>query len=92
MAQISKQASERFYLEVMRYLRGEPHEIGPTTIGMIKEIVEKDPTLLLPSNKDKLLSEIYVYDSEHTVKVTLSPEEIAAAVLSVTHEDDLPRA
>ena len=29
---------------------------------------------------------------EHAVRVTLTPEKIAAAVMSVTHEDDLPSA
>jgi hypothetical protein len=36
MDQISKEHTERFYLEVLKYVRGESHSIGPTTIGMIK--------------------------------------------------------
>jgi hypothetical protein len=99
MDQISNEDTESFYLEVLKYVRGESHDIGPTTVGMIwaqiaKEIVEKDPTLLLLENKDKLLSEIdrIYYHGEHTVTVTLSPEDIAAADLSVAHEDDVPRA
>ena len=96
--QRSREDDESFYLEVFKYLRGESHGVGPTTIGMIeakiaKEIVEKDPTLLLPTNKDQLLSEIdRIYNHGHTVEITLSPAEIAAATLSVTHEDDLSRA
>ena len=58
-----------------------------------KKLTEKDPALLLPTNKDKLRTEIHtVYDREHAVKVTLSPAEVAAAKMRVTHDDDLPRA
>jgi hypothetical protein len=96
--QMSREDEERFHNELLKYLRGEPNDIRPGTIGMIqaeiaKKLTEKDPTLLLPTNKDKLRTEIQtVYDSEHAVKVTLSLADIAAADMSVTQEDDLPRA
>jgi len=96
--QMSRKADERFHAELLKYLRGEPNEIRPGTIGMIraeiaKRLVENEPELLLPENKEKLRSEIdAVYDREHAVRVTLTPEEIAATVMSVTHEDDLPSA
>ena len=58
-----------------------------------KGLVEKDPSFMEPANRDKLMGEIdTIYDREHTVIVTLSPADIAAAVMLVTHEDDLPRA
>jgi hypothetical protein len=97
MEQMSKEYDERFYLELLKYLRGEPNDIGPGTVGMTrakiaKELVEIDPALLLLTNKDKLLSQIdTIHDREHTVKITLSPEQQAAVILSVTNEDDLPR-
>ena len=93
---MAREDQERFYIEILKYLRGEPNGILPGTIGMIKadvakELVKKNPALLLPTNKDKLLSEIeLVYDGEHAVKITLTPQEVAIAEMMVTHEDDLP--
>ena len=95
---MSREADEKFHAELSKYLRGEPNEIRSGTIGMTwaeiaKRLVENDPELLLPENKEKLRSEIdAIYDREHAVRVTLTPEQIAAGVMSVTHEDDLPSA
>jgi hypothetical protein len=94
----SREHRDQFHIELLKYLRGEPNDIGPGNIGMTwaeiaKRLVENDPELLLPENKEKLRSEIdAIYDREHAVRVTLTPEQIAAAVMSVTHEDDLPSA
>ena len=96
--QMSREADEKFHAELSKYLRGEPNEIRSGTIGMTwaeiaKRLVENDPELLLPENKEKLRSEIdAIYDREHAVRVTLTPEQIAAGVMSVTHADDLPSA
>jgi hypothetical protein len=96
--QRSREYRDQFHNEVLKYLRGEPSDIQPGTIGMIeaeiaKKLVEKDPALLLPTNKDKLLNEMEaIYMREYAVRVTLTPEEVAAAVMRATHEDDLPRA
>jgi hypothetical protein len=96
--QTSREHKESFHNELLKYLRGESNDIRPGTIGMIKakiakKLADKDPALLLPTNKDKLRKEIdTIFDRGHTVKVTLSPADIAAAVMLVTHEDDLPRA
>jgi hypothetical protein len=96
--QASREAENRFHNELLKYLRGEPSDIRPGTIGMIwaeiaKKLADKDPGLLLPTNKDKLQKEIEtIYDREHAVMVTLGPEDIAAAEMRITHEDDLPRA
>lgn len=95
---MSRKAAENFHAELSKYLRGEPNEIRPGTIGMTcaeiaKRLVENDPELLSPENKEKLRSEIdAVYDREHSVRVTLTPEQVAAAVMRMTHEDDLPSA
>ena len=95
---IHEEYERQFHVELLKHLRGEPTDIQPGTIGMkkaeiAKSLVEKDPSFMEPANRDKLMGEIYaIYDREHTVKVTLSPADIAAAVMLVTHEDDLPRA
>jgi hypothetical protein len=52
-----------FYADVCAYVRGEPNEIGSGSIGEIqakiaKTLIEKDPSLLEPQNKDKLLREM----------------------------------
>jgi hypothetical protein len=79
-------------------LRNEPHDIRPGTNGMImadlaKTLVEKDPSLLNPENREKLLAEIdEVFLGEHAIQVKLTPEDIAVAEMRVTHEDDLPQA
>ena len=96
--QKSREHQESFHNELLKYLRGESNNIRPGTIGMIlaeiaKKLADKDPALLLPTNKVKLRKEIdTIYDREHAVKITLSPADIAAAVMLATHKDDLPRA
>jgi hypothetical protein len=93
-----KENKKKFYANLLRYFRGEPHEITPGTNGMTqaeigKRLVETDPSLLLPENKDKLLKEISsIYYRDHAVTVTLTPEEVAQAKMIGTHEDDLPSA
>jgi hypothetical protein len=95
--QMAKEDEERFYTETLKYLRGQPNDIKKGTVGMCKaeiakKLLEKDTALLLPENKEKLLNGIKsVYDREHTVTVTLTPQEVAVAKMAVTHEDDLPR-
>jgi hypothetical protein len=97
-AEIAKESEERFYVDLTKYLGGESNGIRPGTIGMIKAeiakgLVEKDSSLLLPANRDRLLKEIRsIYERDHTVVVKLTPEDIAAANMLVTHEDDLPQA
>ena len=98
MEKMSKEAEEKFHVELLKYLRGEPNDIGPGTIGMLeaeiaKTLVEKDPSLLLPINKDKLRNDVRsIYDREHAVKVTLGPKDLALVRMLSTDEDDLPRA
>ena len=93
-AKLGKEDEDRFYADFLKYLRGEPHGIIPGRVGMAwaeigKTLVEKDPSLLLPENKDKLLAEMH---SSERVTVTLSSEDIAFADMIGTHEDDLPKA
>lgn len=89
---------ESFHVELLKYFRGEPNDIQRGTVRIIyaaigKTLVDKDPALLLPINKNKLLTEIQsIYDRGGEVTVTLSPQDIALADMIATHEDDLPRA
>jgi hypothetical protein len=58
-----------------------------------KTLVENNPTLLLSENKAKLHDKVNsIYERDHTVKVTLDPEQMALVKMIATHEDDLPKA
>jgi len=93
-----RSATHQFYADLCAYIRGEPNDIRPGTIGEIKAkiaktLVESQAALLQPENKDRLLSEMEaIYDRDHAVIITLGPEEIALAEMLATHEDDLPKA
>lgn len=86
-----------FYADICAYIQGKPHDIKIGTIGEIqakiaKSLVEQDAALLKPENKDTLLAEIEViYERDHAVIVTLTPEDIAFVKMLATHEDDLPK-
>jgi len=95
---LADQHRDRFYADLCAYIRGEPNDIRPGTIGEIKAkiaktLVESQAALLQPENKDRLLAEMdAIYDRDHAVIITLGPEDIALAKMLVTHEDDLPQA
>jgi hypothetical protein len=95
---IHKEYEDKYHDEMMKFLGGEPNDIRPGTIGMLKAeiaktLIESDPTLLLTANKDKLRSEIeLIYERDHVISVKLSPQDLAAVTMRTTHEDDLPRA
>jgi hypothetical protein len=95
---IASEYEEAFYIELLKYVRGEANDIRPGTIGMIEaqiaeKLVAERPELLFPEHKQELLTAIdAIYTRDHCVGVTLSDQEIAAAQLAVAHEDDLPKA
>ena len=97
VAAMAKEDADRFYIQILKHVRGEPSGIDPKTIGwrwaeIAKTLIANDTSLLLLENKDRLLGEMHEIDRGNAVIVTLTPQEIAAAKLSVTHEDDLPRS
>jgi hypothetical protein len=83
LEEMSREDGEKFHTELLKYLRGEPNDIRPGTIGMCqaevaKKLVELDSTLLLPINKDKFRNLIQsTYKREHAVFVPLGPMEKA---------------
>ena len=89
---------DSFYEQVMHYVRGEDHDLTPGTNGMTwaniaKALIADDAELALPENKDRLPQAIdAVYNRDHAVKVTMSPQDLAVARMCATHEDDLPKA
>ena len=60
---LPQQFEDQFYADLMEYLQGKPNgiQLGTTEEGKAKlgkELVQDDPTLLLPENKDTLLERI----------------------------------
>jgi hypothetical protein len=78
---IHEEYEQQFHAELLKHLRGEPADIRSGTIGMkkaeiAKSLVEKDPSLMEPKNRDKLMGEIAaIYDRDNTIKVKLTPED-----------------
>jgi hypothetical protein len=67
--------------------------IGEIQAKIGKALVEQDAALLKPENKDRLLADIEaIYNRDHAVTVTLTPEDIALVKMLATHADDLPKA
>jgi hypothetical protein len=64
-----KADDEKFHTELLKFLKGEPHDITPgirmERTEIAKKLVEEDPALLLPTNKSKLHVAIAIYEREH---------------------------
>ncbi len=81
-----RKARDKFYPELIAYVRGRRHGIRPGTVAEIyaqigRDLAKADPTLLWRKNKDVLLDRVHeTYSAEHSVVVTLSEEEIEEAV------------
>jgi hypothetical protein len=93
---LEEEVNEKFYVELVKFLRGEPNGIGPGTVYMrrakvAKTLVEKDPTLLLLENKDRLLGEMRsICDRYPAILFALTPEgDIVSAEMIAAPEDDL---
>ena len=83
---------------MVKFVRGEGHEIGPGTIGMIKaeiakRLIAESPDLLAEDKRPDLIKAVnLIYERDHTVVVTLADEDLAVAGMAATYEDDLPQA
>jgi len=66
---IAKEEDDKFYIELLKYLQGEPHDpelSGWTRVKIAAKLVEQDQTLLLPENKEKFLTAIQtIYCRDH---------------------------
>lgn len=77
----AREDEDQFYASLLKFLAGEPHDIKPRTVGMgqaeiARTLVNENPALAAPENKETLLKEIYDrYRSGHSVR--LNESEIA---------------
>ncbi len=94
----AKEAEDKFYKNLCHYIRGEPNDIRPGTIGMLqaeiaKDLVAKDESLMAPNNRHALLEAVKViYDRDHTVRVTLTKKDLARVELMAARTNELPQA
>jgi hypothetical protein len=93
----ARQQREYYYLELVKFVRGEPNDIRPGTIGeneamIAKQLVTDRPELLLPEMKDEFFRAIEGYRRNLAITVTLTQEEMAVVQMIAHHEDDLPSA
>jgi hypothetical protein len=96
--QLAREAEDDFYKNLVHYVRGQPNDLRPGTIGMLraeiaKALVASDETLMAPNNRHLLLEGVEaIYDRDHTATVTLTDQDFAAAELMVARTNKLPQA
>jgi hypothetical protein len=60
---------------------------------LAKSLVESDESLIAPNNRQQLLQAVKaIYDRDHAITVTLTPEDMAAVELMVARPNKLPQA
>ena len=60
---------------------------------LLRILIRRDPGLVAPKKRDVLLEAVRaIYDRDHSIKVTLTKQDIAAAKMLVARTDDLPKA
>lgn len=97
MDELEKKYRARQHANILKFIKGEPNDIEPGTVGMIeaniaKKLVAEDPRLISPDKQAELMEAIdNIYDRDHAVVIKLSDTDMAAAIMSVTHEDNLPQ-
>jgi hypothetical protein len=83
-------AEEDFYKEVVKFVRGEAHDIKPGTIGMIqaeiaKRLIAESPNLLAEDKRPDLIKAVnLVYKRDHAVFVKLTDEEVSVVRMAAT--------
>jgi hypothetical protein len=81
---------EHFYEQLMHYVSGRAHEITEGTVGeamakIAKHAVSTDPELLVPENRDKLLSVVEErYEREQSLEASSLRERNGARTLPPT--------
>jgi hypothetical protein len=83
---------EESYIELLKYCRGEPNDnrfYDMRRAEIAKTLVDKDPSLLLPINKEKLLNEIQsIYDRDCAVSREALDEDPVAFFKRLAEENE----
>jgi hypothetical protein len=94
---MAKEGEDKFYRDVLNYVRGVPHELKAGTIGMIKAdiakvLVARDESLIWPDNRQQLLEAVKaVYNRDHSITVIWTPENRAEVDLMMARPNELPQ-
>ena len=100
-AKAAKERKEKDYAEIVEYVRGKPIGYEPGTIGWVQAtfariLVETNPALIKPENKDKLMEALEgVLDRKQAVEraaslgVALTSEQMAAINAKRDDEDEV---
>jgi hypothetical protein len=90
-----RQDEDQFYADLIRYIRGEPHDLSPGRVGMLKAeiakaMVDRAPHLLAPEHRSALLAAVEdAFSRKHTVRGRFTERQMAQAILLVTGPDKL---
>ncbi len=94
--EMARRDRDEFYADLIKYVRGEPNDIRPGTIGekqaqIAKELITDSPALGHNDRKLELLEAVdRLYDERHAVIVKLTPEDMDLVRFMSPHEGKLP--
>jgi hypothetical protein len=96
-AKVNEEAEQDFYNRVVKFVRGEEHDIRPGTVGMekaeiAKQLIAESPDLLAEHKRPDLIKvvEMIYVRGRHIIRLT--DKELAFLRMVSMHEDDLPQA
>jgi len=92
---LSEKHDAAFYLEVMKYVRGQRNNLRPGTNGMIwaeraKLLIAENPDLGLADRSAELFKAIKQVDPKH--RITLSDLDVVLCKALLGEDDDVPSA
>jgi hypothetical protein len=96
--QLANEEEDHLYDELVRYVRKEPNDLRPGTVGMLMAeiaaaLVASDESLMAPQNRHRLLEAVKaIYDRDHTIAITLTKKNLAAVQLMAARISELPHA
>jgi hypothetical protein len=85
-SEVCEKQEADFYANVLKFVRGEPSDITPGTVGearakIAKDLIGSNPSLAFPDNLQQLKAAVEAVEHEHAVAggwvFTLIDEEIA---------------
>ncbi len=98
MDEIHEQHQSDFYIEIMKFVTGEPNSIGSGTNGMTmaniaKELIARTPKLASPDCEKELMERVQrIFDEDHCISVRLDDMDLKTVQLAMTDVEDLPCA